>query len=444
MPIPETRYARAADGASVAYQVYGSGEHRIVAVPGIIFNVEFVWEWPPNHHYFERMGRFATVAQFDKRGTGCSDRLPDAASVEERMEDIHVVMDAVGWDRATILGLSEGGPMACLFAATYPERAERLVLQGSAARFTVADDYPVGGDPDNLRQAAQAWADTWGRPDTLSVPLLAASQVGNEGFLRWMNRFERLSSTPADLLAAFELDLAIDVRHVLPSIRVPTLVVHGRGDNLVPLRWSRYLANEIPGACLVEYDGDHVPPTAGVDEHVDAIERFVTGTTGSAAADRVLATVLFTDICGSTARAVELGDGAWRDLLDRHEHTLRAVLAGHGGREVNTTGDGMVCTFDSPTRAVRCAAEMVSLASSGGVALRAGLHTGEVERRGHDIAGIAVHIAARVADLATPGEVLVSAAVPPLVVGSGLSFTDRGTHELKGVPGTWATLALDG
>jgi class 3 adenylate cyclase/pimeloyl-ACP methyl ester carboxylesterase len=441
MPIPETWYATAGD-AAVAYQVYGSGQHRVVAVPGGVSNVELLWDWAPAHHFFERWGSFATVAHFDKRGTGCSDRIAGGASIEERMEDLRVVMDAVGWERATVWGLSEGGPLACLFAATYPERTERLILQGAFGRLTQAPGYDIGIERSSHEQMCDGWAARWGTPETLTLGVFCPSQTGDQAFLRWLMRYERMSSSPPNLRAITALNADIDVRHVLPTIRVPTLVVHARQDLVAPIALGRYLAAHISGATLFEYDGEHLPPFVGVDEALDAIEAFVTGTVQRLPTDRVLATVLYTDICDSTARAAALGDQEWRALLDRHDEDLRVVLARHGGVYVNTTGDGMLATFDSPTRALRCAKEMIDAARATGLDIRAGAHTGEIERRGWDVAGIAVHIGARVVARANAGEVLVSGAVPPLVVRSGLDFIDRGEHELKGVPGTWRLFAV--
>jgi len=443
MPIPDTRYAMAGDSA-IAYQVFGSGEHRVVALTAHPTNVELFWEWAPAHHFFERLGSFATAAWFDKRGTGSSDRIRGAASVEERMEDVRVVMDAVGWERATIWGFDDGGPLGCLFAATYPERTERLILQNSFARWVRAPGYEIGPDRSDYDEFCAAWTAGWGTPETPIVALIAPSQLGDEGFLRWVQRLERQSSTPQDLLAILALDAEVDVREVLPAIRVPTLVVHARQDLVVDVEHGRYLAASIPEATLFEYDGEHLPVFVGVDETMDAIEEFVTGAVHRPAGDRVLATVLFTDVVSSTERAAALGDRAWKSLLDRHDEALRDVLARHGGVEVDTTGDGMLSTFDSPARAVRCASEMIEATKAIGLEIRAGVHTGEVERRGDDVAGIAVHIGARVAALAGAGEVLVSGTVPPLVVGSGLDFADRGEHELKGVPGTWRLFALKG
>ena len=375
MRIPDTLYAMAGDTA-IAYQVYGSGEHHVVAVPATLSNVELWWEWSPCHHWFERWGSFATVVAFDKRGSGCSERVEVPATLEQQMEDINVVLDAVGWERATIHAQSEGGAVACLFAATYPERTERLILQGCFARWVRAPDYEMGVDRSSYDGFAAAVARHWGTRETRTVALLAPSQVGDDAYLRWTMRFERQSLTPRDLLAAAALNADIDVRGVLPAIRVPTLVVHARQDRLVPVEHGRYLAANIPGATQSEYDGDHHPMLVGVDECMDAIEAFVSGSVRRSAVDRVLATVLFTDICGSTERASTLGDHRWRGLLDRHDEVLRVALERHGGAEVRTTGDGLLSTFDSPARAVRCALDMIEAARgnrarhSGGCAYR--------------------------------------------------------------------------
>ena len=443
MRIPDTLYAMAGD-AALAYQVFGSGEHRVVGVPATLSNVELWWEWLPYHHWFERWGRFATVVAFDKRGAGCSERVEVPVTLEQQMEDINVVLDAVGWERATIHAHSEGGAVACLFAATYPERTESLILQGCFARLVRAPDYEIGVDRSSYDGFAAALARHWGTRETRTVALLAPSQVGDDSYLRWTMRFERQSLTPRDLLATAALNADIDVRGVLPAIRVPTLVVHARQDRFVPVEHGRYLAANIPGATLSEYDGEHHPGLLGADESMDAIEAFVSGSVRRSAVDRVLATVLFTDICGSTERAATLGDHRWRGLLDRHDEVLRVALERHGGAEVRTTGDGLLSTFDSPARAVRCALDMIEAARATGLDIRAGVHTGEIEHRGEDLVGIAVHIGARVAALAGPGELLVSGAVPPLVAGSGLDFADHGEHELKGVPGTWRLFAVNG
>ncbi len=317
-------------------------------------------------------------------------------------------------------------------------------MQGSFARLVRAPGYEFGIDRSTHDRFVAAVAKRWGTAETLSVPVSTPSQVGDEAYLRWTMRFERQSLTPRDLLAAAALNADIDVRGVLPAIRVPTLVVHARQDRLIGVEHGRYLAANIPGATLFEYDGEHLPSLVGVDESMDAIEAFVAGSVRRPASDRVLATVLFTDIGGSTERAASLGDHDWRGLLDRHDEVLRVALERHGGVEVRTTGDGMLATFDSPARAVRCALDMIEAARATGLDIRAGVHTGEIEHRGQDLVGMAVHIGARVAALASPGEVLVSGCVPSLVVGSGLDFVDHGEHELKGVPGAWRLFAAKG
>jgi class 3 adenylate cyclase len=441
MRIPDTVYAMAGD-AAIAYQVYGSGGHRVIGVFGMHTNVELWWDWSPYHHWVERWGSFATVAAFDKRGTGGSERVEVPATLEQQMEDVNVVLDAVGWERATVHGYGDGGAVACLFAATYPERTESLILQNSFARSIRAPDYEIGVDRSTFDTFVAALARHWGTRQTVGVALTAPSQVGNEAYLRWTMRFQRQSLTPRDVLATAALSADIDVRGVLPAIRVPTLVVHARQDLLVPVELGRYLAANIPGATLFEYDGEHNPMLVGVDESMCAIEDFVAGSVCRPAGDRVLATVLFTDICSSTERAASLGDHDWRGLLDRHDEVLRGALERHGGAEVRTTGDGMLSTFDSPARAVHCALDMIEAAQATGLDIRAGVHTGEIEHRDGDLLGIGVHIGARVAAQAGPGEVLVSSAVPPLVVGSGLDFADHGTHELKGVPGAWRLFAV--
>jgi class 3 adenylate cyclase len=443
MPIPDTRYAKVGE-SSIAYQVYGSGPHRVVAVPGAVSNVELEWEWSPSHHWLERWGSFATVVQFDKRGTGCSDRIAGAASVEDRMEDFHVVMDAVGWDRGTVYGLSEGGPLACLFAATYPERTERLVLQGSFARLLWAPDYEIGTAREVYDSFCREWAARWGTPETLSLPVFSHCQVGDAAYLQFLNRFERLSSTPANVLATMALNAQIDIRQILPVIGMPTLVVHAHQDHAVSIEHGRYLAAHIPGARLLEYDGEHFPTLVGVDEVLDAIEEFLTGRQPTVEPDRVLATVLFTDIVGSTRQAADVGDRRWREILDRHDALVDRALERHRGRKVNPTGDGMLAVFDGPARAVRCGLAIRDGVGALGLQVRAGAHTGEVELRGNDISGVAVNIGARVAALAGPSELLVSRTVTDLVAGSGIDFEDRGDHELKGVPGKWRLFSVAG
>jgi len=445
MRIDSVRYARAGD-VDVAYQVYGDGPLPVVAIPGAASCVEMMFELAQVRPWLDRWGAFATVAQFDKRGTGQSDRVIGAPSIDERMDDIRAVMDAAGFERAALYGLSEGGPMALLFAATYPERTSAIVLQGTFARMPVADDYPIGRATDELEWSIDQWASRWGSDESITLHICAPSVLARPDkaeIIAFEHRWERASASPRTLRDILHLGMQIDVRHVLSAVRCPTLVLHARRDLLVPRRYGEYLAENIADARLHVYDGEHWPTYTAVDEQMDVVEEFLTGHLGSAPVDRVLATVLFTDIVDSTARAAAIGDHAWREILEHHDRTMMREIERHRGRRIKTTGDGVLATFDSPARAIRCAQAAAGRMHDQRVELRAGLHTGEVELRGDDVAGIAVHLAARVAALADGGEVLVSGAVPPLVVGSGLSFTDRGTHELKGVPGQWALFSVD-
>jgi pimeloyl-ACP methyl ester carboxylesterase len=436
------QYARSGD-VTIAYQRYGNPDGMpVIAVPPLATAIEQIWDHPPHRKYFERWGAFADVVHFDKRGCGASDRVGGAPSVEERMDDIRAVMDAVGFERATLYGLSEGGGMAMLFAATYPERVAALVLHGTFARILRDDDFPIGYDPADTARFNDDLSERWGTPDTLILPFFVPSQQQSEAYRRWLGRYERAASSPSTIRQMMELNVRIDVRHALPAIQCPTLVLHATGDLVVPSSHGEWLADHIAGAKLVTYPGvDHFPTLDRVDEQLDAIEEFLTGQLGAATADRVLATVLFTDIVDSTRLASDRGDTEWRRVLDLHDDALKREVARHGGRFVNGTGDGLVATFDSPSRAIRAARACTEAVEPLGLQLRTGLHTGEVERRGDDIAGIAVHIAARVAALASGGEVLVSASVPPLVVGSEIGFAERGVHALKGIEGDWPVLA---
>lgn len=442
--IPRISYARSGD-VHIAYQTWGRGP-RVVGVPPFVQNIEQLWSDPSGcyPYFLERFGRFATVTQFDKRGTGLSDRVDGANGIEERMDDIRAVMDAAGVVRATIGGISEGGPMAMLFAATYPERTEKLLLAGTAARFVTGPDYPHGTSPELFDSFTEQVVARWATPESLLTPMWMPTMTGNTAFMRWIPTYERACASPGAVREIFRFVRDIDVRSVLSSIQAPTLIIHRTDDRVVPVAHGRYLAEHIPNATLVELPGnDHVPWIGDVDAVLAAIEEFVTGTTSARAdVDRVLATVLFTDIVGATERATRLGDARWRALLDRHDAAVREQLARHGGREVKTTGDGFLATFDSPSRAVRAAAAIVDATRAIGVQVRAGLHTGEVERRGDDVAGLAVHVGARVAAFADADEVVVSSTVRDLVLGAGFAFDDRGTHRLKGIDGEWRLLAL--
>jgi class 3 adenylate cyclase len=436
---PETRYAPCGD-VSIAYQVMGDGPIDLIFAPGLVSHQELVHELPAWSRIATRLASFARFISFDKRGSGLSDRVPGVPTLEERMDDLLAVMAAVGSERAVLLGVSEGGPMSALFAATYPERTVSLILHGSFARLPAAPDYPEGFAPKFLERALDGMNQSWGRGD--SINLFAPSLASNPSAREFWARLERYGASPGAVRAMNLTNLRIDVRPILPAIRVPTLILHNRGDLAVPIAMGRYLARHIPGARFAEFDGDHALFSGDVDAVLAEIEEFVTGRrTAPLATERTLATVLFTDIVGSTERARELGDGRWRALLDTHDVHARRRLHDHRGRLIKTTGDGLLATFDGPARGIRCAAAIRDDVRSLGLDIRAGLHIGEVEVRGDDIGGIAVHIAARVQEKAAPGEVLVSRTITDLVAGSELTFAERGEHELRGVGGSWHLFA---
>jgi class 3 adenylate cyclase/alpha-beta hydrolase superfamily lysophospholipase len=437
---PETRYALSGD-VRVAYQVVGDGPRDLVLAPGFVSHLELAWDYPPYERFIRRLASFARVIVFDKRGSGLSDPVGEAATLEQRMDDIRAVMDAAGSERADVFGWSEGATMAALFGASRPDLVSALVLYGAFARGTPAEDHPWA-------MAREAWElglqegdeETWGQG--YSLLSLAPSRFEDEALVRWWGRFERQSMSPRMMRAVFRLDMELDIRDVLPSIRIPTLVLHRSGD-VIPVEGGRWLAEQIPDARFVELPGDdHWPWTSDPDDIIDEVEEFLTGERHEREPDRVLATVLFTDIVGSTERATALGDRRWRDLLDQHDRLVHRELDRHRGRKVKTTGDGVLATFDGPARGINCARAICGQVRPLGIEVRAGLHTGECELRNGDVGGIAVHIGARVAGMAGPGEVLVSGTVKDLVVGSGLEFADRGMHSLKGAPGEWRVYAV--
>lgn len=442
--MPETRYARSG-GGSVAYQVFGRGESTFIGLPPVVSNIEMIWDDPEARAFLRGIGAFACVVHFDKRGQGLSERFSGVPTLEERVEDLTAVMDAAGIERAVLGGISEGGLMAAYFAATHPERVQALVLASTFARVAFADDYPDGLPLEVVDELVGQWESVWGTPQTLTVAMMVSSKLGDPAFLRWVNRYERGSATPAAFAEALRLDARLDIREVLPQIRVPTVVIHRSGDPLVPVAHGRYVAERIPGAKFVELSGsDHVPWWGDTSSEVLAeIEEIVTGRRTVDPSERILATVLFTDIVRSTERAAAVGDRKWTQLLNEMDGIVARHVVGARGRIIKSTGDGHLATFDGPARAVR-AAEAVGQEVNErlGLQLRAGLHSGEVELRGEDIGGIAVHIAARVSALAGPGQVLVSRTVTDLVAGSGLSFSDVGLHDLKGVPGSWQIYSL--
>ena len=436
-----TRYAKSGD-VDIAYQVMGDGPLDLIVVPGWLSNVDMHWQTVGYEGWVERMTSFCRLIVFDKRGSGLSEREVGASTLEERMDDLRAVLDAVGSERAAVLGFSEGGSLAMLFAATYPERVHALVLFGSFPCNHEAPDFPEGevlAVP--MRELARIAADEWGQGRTLGYASPSLTHV--PAAVEFMARFERASLSPRSARASLEWISAIDVRGLARSLHVPTLVLHRTGDRLIPVAGGRWLGSNIPGARLVELPGDdHAPWSGDVHLLADEIEEFLTGSRGKAEIDRVLATVLFTDIVGSTERAAALGDRGWQELLRRHHGLVRDELRRHRGVEQNTTGDGFFATFDGPARAVRCARRICDAVRGVGLDVRAGVHTGECERSGEKLAGIAVHIGARVMAQAQPGEVLVSSTVRDLVTGSGLVFEERGAHSLKGVPGQWQLYAV--
>jgi pimeloyl-ACP methyl ester carboxylesterase len=437
---PETRYAKSGD-VHIAYQVTGNGPVDLVMVPGFVSHVEMIWNDPHWGQFLTRLQSFCRLIRFDKRGTGLSDRVSAIPTLEERMDDVRAVFDAVGLTRAALLGMSEGGPMSALFAATYPERTTKLVLYGAMARTAWAPDYPWGRRPEELEARLRTIEHTWGTG--ASTQLYAPGLAGDENLRRSVGAYERASASPGAVLALLRMNMEIDARHVLAAIHVPTLVLHRTGDRAVRVEHSRCIAERVPGARLVELPGDDHWAAAGDAEAVlGEIEEFLTGERHAPEPDRVLATVLFTDIVGATEKAAALGDRRWRDLITQHHALVRQQLQRFRGREVDTAGDGFLAVFDGPARAVRCAVAVGEAVRPLGVRIRAGLHTGECEVIGDKLGGLAVHIGARVASIAESDEVLVSSTVKDLVAGSGLAFEDRGVHALRGVPGEWRLFAV--
>lgn len=434
-----TRYARH-EGVHLAYQVHGRGPLDLLYVPTWFSAIEHLWEEPSVARFFGRFAAFSRLIMFDRRGSGMSDS-PAGAPLEEQMDDVTAVLDAAGSARAGLFAQFEGGPMAMLYAASYPERVGALVLYASWARTVRSDDIPWAMTMPEREALTQEFVEHWG--EGVRCDRLAPSRAGDPDFVAWYGKLERLSQSPGQVAGFMRLMGETDMRAILASIRVPTLVLHRTHDPLIDLRHAHYLAERIPGAKLVELPGaDSLPIVGDADSVLDEIEEFLTGARPVHEPDRVLATVLFTNIVGSTRRAAELGDARWRALLDAHHRAVRAQLRRHRGREVKTVGDGFLATFDGPARAIRSARDIAADVSRLGLELRAGLHTGELEAIGDDVGGMAVHIGSRVQSLAAPGEVLVSSTVRDLVVGSGIDFEDRGEHELRGVPGAWRLFAV--
>lgn len=437
---PETRYVRSGE-VHIAYQVVGDGPRDLVYVPTWISQVEHLWEEPRIARYFERLASFSRLIMFDRRGAGLSDPVLGVPTLEEQMDDVVAVMDAAGSEQAAVYAQLEGGAMATLFAATHPERTSALVLYEAMPRMAWAPDYDWALRAD---ERAEAIARPWG--DGRRIEGLAPNSSRDPRFRSWFAKLERLAASPGTAATFMAMTAQVDVRAVLPTIRVPTLVLHRRDDQFVDLRHAQYLADHIPGARLVLLPGEDAL-SFGSDSAplLDEIEEFLTGARSAADTERILATVMFSDIVDSTRRAAELGDRRWRDLLESITTTVARELNRFRGRAVKTLGDGFLATFDGPARAIRCAAAIRDAAQAQfGLEVRSGLHTGEVEVIGSDVGGIAVHIGARVGAQARAGEVLVSGTVKDLVVGSGIQFEDRGETELRGVPGTWRLWAVTG
>jgi pimeloyl-ACP methyl ester carboxylesterase/class 3 adenylate cyclase len=432
---PETRYAHSGD-LSIAYQVIGSGPIDLMVVPGWISNIEVFWEEPHVARFFEKLATFSRVILFDKRGTGLSDRGIEAATLEERMDDMRAVLDAVGSERSALLGYSEGGTMCILFAATYPDRTSALITMGSYARRLRAPDFPYFTDREEALKAVEAAAADWGGPVWLGIRV---PSMANDPIIRqWWARFLRMSASASAAAALQRMNLEIDVRHVLPSIQAPTLILHAKGDRAVPVGASRQMANQIPNAELVEIEcADHLPFYEKPDEWIQHIQVFLTGGSAPTVSESRVATLMFTDIVGSTEMAVEKGDLRFADLLEVHHAAVRNELARFRGEEISTAGDGFLASFDGPARAIKCADAIMKSLAALGIVCRIGLHTGECEVRQGQLQGIALHIAARVAGLARPDGVLVSQTVKDLVAGSGIRFSDAGSHTLKGLPENW-------
>ena len=430
-----TRYARSGD-LHIAYKAAGEGPPDLVYVPTWIGQVEVFLEQPQIAAFVERLCSFSRVISFDRRGAGLSDPWAGMPTLEDQMDDVLAVMDAAGTERATLMGSLEGGPLAMLFAATHPDRVDSLILYATYARTRWAPDYDWPPRDDDRAVRVDALIAQWG--DGAVPAELAPSLRDDPDFQRWCGRMERYAASPGTARAVFDALGETDVRHVLPSIRVPTLVMHRRDDEFLMIEHSRYLAEHIPNARLVELEGRDNAFAAGDTESIlGEVEEFLTGERHTPEPDRVLATVLFTDICGSTQRAAELGDSAWRSLLQRHDGLVNAEVTRHRGKAVKSTGDGILATFDGPARAIGAARSIEEAVRQLGIEIRAGLHTGECEIIGDDVGGLAVHIGARVLDKAAPGQVLVSSTVKDLVVGSGIRFAEQGAHTLKGVPGEW-------
>ena len=440
---PETRYAKADDGVHIAYQVFGAGPIDLVVIPGFISHLDLVWEDPDLAAALRRLGSFARVIIFDKRGTGMSDRTGQLPDMDRRMLDIGAVMDDVGCEQGALFGVSEGGPMAIVFAATHPERVQALILLNTFACLAARPDFTIGVLRETLDLFVEYIEPRWGTG--VGLRAWAPSVADDPATRALFARLQRVAASPGSAMVVLFSLVDVDVRAALPLVHAPTLVMHRTEDRMIPLVLGRHVAEHIPDARFIELAGtDHFWWTEDMDRVLDETQEFLTGTRPVPEPDRVLATVLFTDIVDSTRQAAQLGDKAWKTLLDQHDSLAARQVTRYGGRIVKTTGDGVLATFDGPARSVRCAQAISEGARGLGIEVRAGIHTGEVELRGDDVAGLGVHIASRIESQAGPGEVLVSRTVTDLVTGSQLEFADRGPHDLKGVPGSWQLFLVTG
>jgi class 3 adenylate cyclase len=436
---PPIRYAKSGD-VHIAYQLFGKGSANIVLTPGSISHLDYMWEEPGYRRFLEGLAEFAKVALFDKRGTGLSDRQAGIPTYADRMDDIRAVMDAAQLDNAVLFGISEGVPMSILFAAAYPSRTRGLILYGGLAKGSWSPDYPWRERREEVEAKLDLVERYWGTIENAerAISIMAPSKIGDKKFTRWLWEMRRMGVTPGALIALEKSDLNMDVRHVLPTIRVPTLVIHLRGDRDENIEEGRYIAKHIPGAKMVELEGiDHmffVEPKV-TERILGEVREFVLNIGSPAPINRMLSTILFTDIVGSTRKAAELGDAGWKELLEKHNRVVREEVQRNGGIVIKSTGDGFLAAFDGPTRALKCACSIRKSLNSLGIQIRAGLHTGECIFSESDVSGIAVHIASRIMNLASPNEILLSSTVRDLVYGSNISFEDKGEHELEGIEG---------
>ena len=441
--MPETKYAMSGD-VSIAYQVVGDGPIDLIYVMGWVSNVEMFWDDPSMSHFLTHLASFSRLILFDKRGTGLSDKVSQLPTLEQRMDDVRAVMDTVGSRKAALFGVSEGGPMCALFAATYPERTTALIMYGAYAKRIWSPDYPWAPTPEQREKFYQVLRKEWG--GVTDLDMLAPSMMNDARFKQWWATYLRRSASPADALALAQMNTQVDIRNILHAIHTPTLILHRTGDMDSDVRGSRYMSEKIAGAKYVELPGnDHIPWVGDCEKILNEIELFLTGELQVHEGERILATILFTDIVGSTQLAASLGDERWHRLLTQHHAIVRKQLTKYRGHEIETTGDGFLATFDGPARAIRCACAIRDALKQSGIAIRAGIHTGECELiDDKNIGGIAVHLCSRVMSKAADGEVWITQTVKDLVAGSGIKFETRGKYSLKGITGEWELFEVAG